>query len=139
VYLEQTIQGFFKDVPIICLSNTSFRFIHHETSSHKYAVAWTTMRNPQLGRDGGRHFFICDHGVKIEAAMDSVVVWKPRAWHGTSLQQRDPNNPAIFQAGLTVVTPAGVARLWKKVQEKKLTLEEARREMQELASEEVDT
>jgi hypothetical protein len=50
-----------------------------------------------------------------------------------------PNNPAIFQAGLTVVTPAGVARLWKKVQEKKLTLEEAWREMQELASEEVDT
>jgi len=64
-----------------------FRFIHWETSSYKYAVAWTTMRDPQLGSDGGGHFFICTHGIKVEASADSVVVWKPRLWHGTSLQQ----------------------------------------------------
>jgi len=96
------------------------------------------MRDPQLGSDGGGHFFICTHGIKVEAATDSVVVWKPRSWHGTSLQKRDPNNPAIFQAGLAIVTPSGVSRLWKEVQEKKLTLEEARRKILELESEELD-
>ena len=95
------------------------------------------MRDHQLGDDGGGHFFICTHGIKVEAATDSVVVWRPRAWHGTSLQQRDPNNPAIFQAGLAIVTPAGVARLWEEVWEKKLSLEEARRRILELESEEV--
>jgi len=114
----------------------SFRFIHREGSCHKYAVSWTTMRDPQLGKNGGGHFFCCNHGIKVEASADSVVVLRPKSWHGTSLQQWDPKNPAIFQAGLSIVTPLGVARLWDKVQENKLSLEEARRTMLELESEE---
>lgn len=117
----------------------SFRFIHRETSCHKYAVAWTTLRDPQLGNDGGGHFFDCTHGIKVESAPDTVVVWRPKAWHGTSLQKRDPSNPAVFQAGLAIVTPSGVARLWEEVQAKRLSLEEARKKMLELESEEVDT
>ena len=94
------------------------------------------MRDPQLGEDGGGHFFLCKHGVKVEAAADSVVVWRPRSWHGTSLQQREPSNPAIFQAGISIVTPLGVSRLWDEVREKKISLEEARKKMHELESEE---
>ena len=95
------------------------------------------MRDPQLGKDGGGHFFVCDYGIKVEADADSVVVWRPRMWHGTSLQQRDPKNPAIFQAGLSIVTPLGISRLWDEVREKKISLEEARKKMMELESEEV--
>ena len=104
-----------------------FRFMHKEGSSHKFAVSWTTMRDPLLGQDGGGNFFVCKHGIKVEAAADTVIVWRPTSWHGTSLQQRDPRDPTVFQAGLSIVTPLGVTRLWKEVQEKKLSLEEARR------------
>ena len=95
------------------------------------------MRDPQLGKNAGGHFFVCKYGIKVEAGADSVVVWQPKTWHGTSLQQRDPKNPAIFQAGLSIVTPVGISRLWREVQEKKITLEEARKKALELESEEV--
>jgi hypothetical protein len=114
------------------------RFIHREGSAHEYAVAWTTIRDPQLGKNGGGHFFICSHGIKVVAATDTVVVWKPKSWHGTSLQHWDPKDPTIFQAGLAIMTPPGVNKLWSEVQDKKLRLEEARRKMSELKSEEED-
>jgi hypothetical protein len=113
-----------------------FRFIHREGSPHKYAVSWTTMRDPQLRKQDGGHFFMCSHGIKVTAAPDTVVVWQPKSLHGTSLQCRDPYNPTIFQAGLAIVTPAGINNLWADVQEKKVRLEEARRKMQELDNEE---
>lgn len=117
---------------------TGFRFIHHERSSHTYAVAWTTTRDPELGKEWGGNFFICSHGIKVEAASDTVVVWRPRSLHGTSLQQRDPDDPKIFQAGLAIVTPPGITKLWADVCDKKITLEEARKKSLELESEEID-
>jgi len=58
--------------------------------------------------------------------------------HGTSLQHYDPEELDIFQAGLAIVTPPGVDRLWKDFCEEKITLEEARGKMLELESEEVE-
>jgi hypothetical protein len=113
-----------------------FRFIHREGSPHKYAVSWTTMQDPQLRKQDGGHFFMCSHGIKVTAAPDTVVAQQPKFLHGTSLQCRDPYNPTIFQAGLAIVTPAGINNLWADVQEKKVRLEEARRKMQELDNEE---
>jgi hypothetical protein len=115
-----------------------FRFIHREGSRHKYAVSWTTSWSPELGRDGGGHFFMCSHGVKVEAAADTVIVWQPKTYHGTSLQCRDPNNSDIFQAGLAIVTPPSLDKLWAEVLEKKISVEEARRMILELESEEVE-
>ena len=71
------------------------------------------------------------------AATDTVVVWRPRAYHGTSLMRRDPNNPQIVQAGLAIVTPPRVAGLWGDVQAKKISLDEARRKALELESHEI--
>jgi hypothetical protein len=82
---------------------------------------------------------MCSHAVKVMAAADTVAVWQPKLYHGTSLQCRDPNNPEIFQAGLAIVTPPGIANLWADVREKKLTLEEARARALELESDEVGT
>ena len=62
----------------------------------------------------------------------------PKAWHGTSLQRHNPSNPAVFQAGLSIVTPTGIAGLWQEVLDKKISLEEARKRMAELESEELD-
>lgn len=70
------------------------------------------------------------------AATDTANSWLPRKYHGTSLQERDPFDDAIFQAGLSIVTPLGVTRLWKEVLEKKISLEEAREKMMKLESEE---
>ena len=117
---------------------TIFRFIHQEGSGHKYAVAWTTFRDPKLGKEWGGNFFICSHGIKVEAATDTVVVWKPKSWHGTSLQERDPDDPEIFQSGLAIVTPPGIAKLWVDVCDKKVTLAEARKRALELKSDELD-
>ena len=122
---------------VFCGYLTSFRFIHKEGSSHEYAVSWTTMRDPLLGKDAGGHFFVCEHGIKVEAAADTLVVWRPKSWHGTSLQRVDPNSQKIFQAGLAIVTPPGVTWLWKEVQEKKNSLEEARKRVLELESKDV--
>ena len=73
------------------------------------------MHDPQLGPDAGGNFFACTHGIKVEAAADTVVVWRPKLWHGTSLQNVDPNSSKVFQAGLVIVTPPGITRLWKEV------------------------
>lgn len=116
----------------------ALRFIHREGSCHKYAVSWTTTRSPELGKSGGGHFFISTHGIKVEAAADTVIIWKPKSWHGTSLQNRNPRDTELFQAGLAIVTPPGVASLWAAVQAKKISLEEAKRKILELESEEVD-
>ncbi len=70
----------------------------------------------------------------MEAATDTVIVWKPTSWHGTSLPNCDPNDPKIIQAGLAIVTPPGVERLWAEVLEKKLSIEDARRKVLELES-----
>lgn len=121
----------------ICSNLIGFRFIHKESCPHKYAVSWTASRDSRLGKDAGGHFFICDHGIKVEAAADTLIVWRPKAWHGTSLQQVDPNSLEIFQAGLAIVTPAGVNSLWKEVLEKKISLKEAREQALTLHNEDV--
>ena len=138
VYMEQIIPGLLLSNMLYTCLTTVFRFIHHEGSTHKYAVSWTTMREPKLGADAGGHFFICPYGVKVEAAANSVMAWIPKAWHGTSLQQRDPKNPAVFQAGLSIVTPTGIAGLWQEVLDKRITLEEVRKRALELESEDQD-
>lgn len=81
---------------------------------------------------------MCSHGIKVEAAADTVVVWKPKTSHGTSLLNRNPDDPMIVQAGLAIVTPPGVSRLWARVLEEEISLEEARKEVLKLESHKVD-
>jgi len=97
-----------------------------------------TICDLSLGKYAGGNFLISSHSIKVEAATDTVVVWKPKACHGTSLMDRDPGNPMIVQAGLTIVTPPGVSRLWAGVLQKKETLEEARRKVLKLESHEIE-
>jgi len=75
----------------------------------------------------------------VEAAADTFIVWRPTSWHGTSLQDHDPYGTEIFQAGLAIVTPPGVTRLWKDVQEEKISLQGAREKVLEVESEELES
>jgi hypothetical protein len=68
-------------------------FIHKEAMPHEYAVSWTTSH--QIDRaasdlDNGGHFFIASHGVCIQAALNTLVIWRPQLWHGTSLSRQHP-------------------------------------------------
>jgi len=67
--------------------------------------------------NAGGNFFISDYGIKVCAAKDTVIVWQPTEWHGTSLAHCNPlaDNPRFYQCGLAVVTPQSLTSIWKKV------------------------
>jgi hypothetical protein len=46
-----------------------------------------------------------------------VHAWDPSHWHGTSLQNYNPTDPLvseIFQAGLAIITPPRLKKLFKE-------------------------
>jgi len=57
----------------------------------------------------GGHFYLSKYGVRVEGAPDTVVVWNPAYWHGTSLQEISPllgEVGELHQSGLAICTPA---------------------------------
>ena len=76
--------------------------------------------------EAGGHFFLAKYGIRIIAAANTCVVWKPSTAHGTSLQDLDPldENPPCIQTGLAIVTPNRLSRVWKTYCEQKITQEE---------------
>jgi hypothetical protein len=111
--------------------NLVFSYIHNESSAHKYAVSWTTARNSSHKGDAGGSFFIADYRIRVRAAKDTVVVWKPADWHGTALAHCDPDadDPGFYQAGLSIVTPASLTNLWKRVHKGEISRKAAEEEM----------
>ncbi|EDR13077.1 uncharacterized protein LACBIDRAFT_308518 [Laccaria bicolor S238N-H82] len=62
---------------------------HVEYQPHMYTLAWTVRRDHPS--DAGGHFYIRTYGICIQAAANSLVVWRPADVHGTSLQDLDPH------------------------------------------------
>ena len=89
--------------------------MHYEKQPHRYAYSWTVACN--LPPDHGGHFYNGSYRVRIQGAPDTVVVWKVRDWHGTSLQDIDTSTttmPAVYQSGLAIVTPVRfLSLMWK--------------------------
>jgi hypothetical protein len=85
-----------------------------EHQPHTYALAWTVRRDHPP--DAGGHFYIGTYGIHIQAAANSLVIWRPTDVHGTSLQDLDPcdTNPAFLQRGLAIVTPNRLPHVWKE-------------------------
>ena len=96
------------------LSTKCFSSTHTEYQPHEYALAWTVRRDHPP--DAGGHFYIGSYGIRIQAAANSLVVWRPADVHGTSLQDLDPHdpNPAFLQRGLAIVTPNRLPHVWQK-------------------------
>ena len=119
----------------------TFRYIHNESSAHRYGIFWTTARetgqldNSQQPDNAGGAFFASEYRIMIYGAKDTVVVWELEKLHGTSLAQWDPesddpesDDPEFYQAGLAIVTPASLTNLWKRVRDGKISAEEAERQ-----------
>lgn len=108
---------------------SNIRATHHEHSPHKYGIFWTTSRS--LGKDGGGHFYISDYGIRIQGAENTVVAWRVRDFHGTTLSCRGPkdNNPNLQQAGMSICTPKRLPALWKRYFEENLKVEDVEEEI----------
>ena len=114
--------------PFIVLLTQLHRYIHHEKNQpHKFAIAWTISRT--LADDQGGHFYNSQYGIRVKGGNDSLVVWDPSHFHGTSLQNYSPSSNKIsdfFQVGLACVTPNRIPGLWKKYAMQQATLEQVR-------------
>jgi hypothetical protein len=59
------------------------------------------------------------------------VAWQPSHWHGTSLQNYDPDTQVVSdfnQAGLSIFTPNRLSNIWNKFSKKEITREEMKAE-----------
>lgn len=106
------------------LTAVFFSATHNEKCPHKYALSWTTSRT--YGTDEGGHFLIADYGIRIRQAANSLVVWKPTDFHGTTLSVKSPydTNSASRQTVMSIATPVQLVELWEKYQEEQITAEE---------------
>ena len=88
--------------------------MHYENQPHDYAIALTARRTGGIN-DGG-HFYLGSYGIKVESAANSIVVWRPKDVHGTSLQNRSPydDDPAFMQRGMAIVTSTRLPGVWEK-------------------------
>jgi hypothetical protein len=64
----------------------------------------------------GAIFFISKYGIRIQAASNTLVVWSPSEYHGTSLQDFSPldEDPAFSQRGLAFLTSPWLKGVWEK-------------------------
>lgn len=107
------------------------RGTHRESAPHKYAIFWTTHRSFQP--DDGGHFFIADYGIRIHGASNTLVVWQPKHWHGTTLSAKDPQSTDLDfrQSGLSIVTPSRLPNIWRKYMANEMTAMEAEEELEQ--------
>ncbi|KAJ3554188.1 hypothetical protein NP233_g12477 [Leucocoprinus birnbaumii] len=106
------------------------RYVHYERQPHKYSVSWTTARSLEPSAsdlDNGGHFFIASHGIRIQAAANTMIIWKPELWHGTSLSLQDPKSliTGYRQRGLAFVTSSRLPKAWARYSTGQLTKEAA--------------
>lgn len=97
---------------------------------HEYAISLTLKRS--LKNHQGGHFYLASYGLKVESAEDTVIVWRPKDWHGTSLQEYPPSSQKISefnQTGLAFVMSNRLSTVWKKYADSCITREEAEKEL----------
>ncbi|THU90199.1 hypothetical protein K435DRAFT_802199 [Dendrothele bispora CBS 962.96] len=91
------------------------RYIHKEFQPHKWGVAWTTFRSRCTS---GGLFLVCDYGLRIRPAADTVHGWQPGKFHGTGLPDTCPNPwfkfPEVVQLGLSIVTSNRIESVFEK-------------------------
>jgi hypothetical protein len=82
-----------------------------------------------LTNDQGGHFYNSDYGIRVMGCSDSLIVFNPSHFHGTSLQDYSPYSGMVsecYQDGLIFVTPNRIPGLWEKYAQQQVTLEEVR-------------
>lgn len=75
--------------------------------------------------DAGGHFYISSYGIRIQAAPGTLIAWRPKDWHGTSLFHFNPDirspQKHYHQHGLCIVTGNRVVNTIKKWRAGRLT------------------
>jgi hypothetical protein len=87
-------------------------------------MSWTLARSH--GPEAGGNFFIARYRIRVEGAPNSLVIWRPEDWHGTSLQDFSPSSevPEFTQRGVAIVTPTRLKGVWDKYVAGQITVEE---------------
>ena len=96
------------------------RFCHNESNGINYCFAWTTSRQNEV-HEGGE-FFIADYAIKVGPSADTLVVWKGKDYHGTTLPHCDPQhlNAGFHQVGLSITISGRVKKLFEKMEERQI-------------------
>lgn len=90
-------------------------------------IAWTTNRVASEGTKMGGNFYLSDFGLLIEASQNSLVVWKPSEYHGTTLTNINPMDtdpPGFNQSGCSIALSKRLAKSWEIYLQRVLTEEE---------------
>ena len=58
------------------------------------------------------------YGIRVAGATNTLVAWKPKDFHGTSLQKVDPADEVstFWQTGLAIVTSPRIIKVWQDYQ-----------------------
>ena len=92
------------------------RFCHNENNASKYCFAWTTSRQNEVHEGGD--FFIVDYRIKVEPSADTMVVWRGKDYHGTTLPHCVPQqlNTNFHQVGLSITISGRVRKLFEMME-----------------------
>ena len=77
---------------------------------HKFAIAWTISRS--LADDGGGSFYNSKYRICVKGGSDSLVVWDPSHFHGTSLQDYPPSLNSASRSGPVPVLSLSGLKPW---------------------------
>ncbi|KAJ3573992.1 hypothetical protein NP233_g2057 [Leucocoprinus birnbaumii] len=90
---------------------------HLEHQPHKFVAAWTTSRatDPSVSPfNNGGHFYMASHGVRIQASGNSLIIFRPKFIHCTSLTLQSPRIPVTryCQRGMAFVSSSRLPKAW---------------------------
>ncbi|KAG6915890.1 hypothetical protein DXG01_009392 [Tephrocybe rancida] len=104
----------FKDAELAPLWAKITRAVHYEKQPHKFAAPWAPSRTS--AESAGCNFYDAKHGIRIQQAANTMVVWQPGNMHATSLPDCDPLDPepVFLQRGLAFVTSPRLPAMWRK-------------------------
>jgi hypothetical protein len=102
--------------------------IHYDNSPHDWAISLTTERTHGDNAYDGGAFYFAEYGVHVAGAPNTILAWRQKQYHGTSLQDLDPRdpNPQFSQRGLAIVTSSGLLNTYMAWKEKKISTAEAK-------------
>ncbi|KXN82209.1 hypothetical protein AN958_02924 [Leucoagaricus sp. SymC.cos] len=114
----------FKDVelspPCSASAENYARFIHREAQPHEFSTSWTTSRFNNTGLPDnqlGGNFFIAPYGIRIQSTANTMICWRSREWHGTSLHTvcgvDSRGSPLYHQRGISFVTSNHIPKVWR--------------------------
>ncbi|KAF8472552.1 hypothetical protein BDZ91DRAFT_437903 [Kalaharituber pfeilii] len=93
------------------------RYMHNEKNGTIYLPIWTTSRlygNGTASFEVGANFYIAQYHIRVQQAVDSCIIFRPKDIHGTSLMA---NSGCFEQIVLSFAISNRLESIWKKYHE----------------------